>query len=91
MQTLGMPAQRSTFPVRTDDFVAYAKLVEAGAGIGFVPRYVVARLPGVVPVLPELKIPTFPCWLAVHREIRASPVIRRTFDFLAAQIPRELG
>jgi len=91
MQTLGMPAQRSTFPVRTDDFVAYAKLVEAGAGIGFVPRYVVARLPGVVPVLPELKIPTFPCWLAVHREIRASPVIRRTFDFLAAEIRGELG
>jgi DNA-binding transcriptional LysR family regulator len=71
--------------------VAYAKLVEAGAGIGFVPRYVVARLPGVVPVLPELKLPTFPCWLAVHREIRASPVIRRTFDFLAAEIRGELG
>ena len=29
-------------------------------------------------------------WLAVHREIRGSGVVRRVFDFLAEAIPREL-
>jgi hypothetical protein len=32
-----------------------------------------------------------PCWLAVHREIRGSGLVRRVFDFLAEDIPRELA
>jgi hypothetical protein len=38
-----------------------------------------------------MQIPPLPCWLAVHREIRGNPLIRRTFDFLAEQIPRVLA
>jgi hypothetical protein len=45
----------------------------------------------VVPLLPMLRIPPLPCWLAVHREIRGSAVVRRVFEFLAEAIPRELG
>jgi hypothetical protein len=30
-----------------------------------------------------------PCWLAVHREVRGSGLVRRVFDFLAEAIPRE--
>ncbi len=90
MQAFGLPVTRETLPLRTDDHVAYMQLVAAGAGIGFLARYALARLPGVEPLLPQLKIPPLPCWLAVHREIRGSPVIRRVFDYLAAAIPAEL-
>jgi hypothetical protein len=45
----------------------------------------------VVPLLPMLAIPPLPCWLAVHREIRGSRVVRRVFDFLVDTIPCELA
>jgi DNA-binding transcriptional LysR family regulator len=87
----GMPIRREDFAVRTDCQLAYGQLVAAGAGVGFVAAYNLAWLPGVVPLLPMLRIPSLPCWLAVHREIRGNPLIRRTFDFLAEEIPRALA
>jgi hypothetical protein len=74
-----------------DDHAAYGRLVAPGAGIGFLAQCSLRRWPGIVPVLPVLKIPPLPCWLAVHREIRASCVVRRVFDFLAEEVPLELG
>jgi DNA-binding transcriptional LysR family regulator len=88
---LGLALARDAFALRTDDQVAYGRLVASGAGIGFVARYNLAHWPGVVPLLPMLAIPPLPCWLAVHREIRGSRVVRRVFDFLADAIPRELA
>jgi DNA-binding transcriptional LysR family regulator len=88
---LGLGLAREAFALRTDDQVAYGRLVANGAGIGFVARYNLAHWPGVVPLLPMLAIPPLPCWLAVHREIRGSRVVRRVFDFLADAIPRELA
>jgi hypothetical protein len=38
-----------------------------------------------------LKIPPLPCWLAVHREIRGSKLVRRVYDFLATAIPAALA
>jgi DNA-binding transcriptional LysR family regulator len=86
----GLPLPRQAFAVRTDDQVAYGRLVASGAGIGFVALYNIAHWPGVVPLLPMLQIPPLPCWLAVHREIRGSKVVRRVYDFLAEAIPAEL-
>jgi len=71
--------------------VAYGRLVAAGAGLGFVAHYNTAHWPGVQRLLPMLQIPPLPCWLAVHREIRGSKVVRRVYDFLAEAIPRELA
>jgi len=31
-----------------------------------------------------------PCWLAVHREIRANALVRTVYDFLAREIPAEI-
>ena len=59
----------------------------AGAGIGFVAGYNVAQWPGVRALLPMLKIPPLPCWLAVHREIRGNPLVRRVYDFLVEALP----
>ena len=88
---MGFPVGREHFAVRTDDQLAYGRLIAAGAGIGFVAAYSLRWLPGVVPVLPMLKIPPLPCWLAVHREIHGSALVRHVFDFLAEAIPRELA
>jgi len=83
----GMAMEREQFLLRTDDQLAYASLVIAGAGIGFVARYLVDSTPGLVTLLPELPTPRLPAWLVVHREIRGNPAVRRVFDFLAESLP----
>ncbi len=88
---LGMSIGREQFALRTDDQLAYGRLVAAGAGIGFVAQYNLRYWLGVVALLAQLKIPPLPCWLAVHREIRGSALVRRVFDFLAEAIPAELA
>jgi DNA-binding transcriptional LysR family regulator len=88
---MGLPLTREHFALRTDDQVAYGRLIAAGAGIGFAADYNLRHWRGVVPVLPGLQIAPLPCWLAVHREIRSSRVVRRVFEFLAEGIPRELA
>jgi DNA-binding transcriptional LysR family regulator len=88
---LGVPILREQFALRTDDQLAYGRLVAAGAGIGFVAEYNLRHWPGVLPLLPMLQIPSLPCWLAVHREIRGSALVRRVYDFLAEALPRELA
>jgi DNA-binding transcriptional LysR family regulator len=84
---MGLALARERFALRTDDQVAYGRLVAAGAGIGFVARYNIDHWPGVLQVLPQLPIPPLPCWLAVHREIRGNRLVRRVYDFLAEAIP----
>jgi len=87
----GFAIDRERFALRTDDQVAYGRLVAAGAGIGFAARYNLRAWPGVVAILPGLKIPALPCWLAVHREIRGNAVVRRVWDFLDTEIPRAVA
>jgi DNA-binding transcriptional LysR family regulator len=86
----GFPITREQFALRTDSQVAYGRLVAAGAGIGFVAAYNLACWPGTRSLLPMLKIPPLPCWLAVHREIRGNRVVRRVYDFLATALPPAL-
>jgi DNA-binding transcriptional LysR family regulator len=87
----GLAVQREHFAVRTDDHLAYARLVSAGAGIGFLAQYNLRYLPGVIPILPALEIPPMPCWLAVHREVRGSRLVRRVYDFLAEALPAQFA
>jgi len=84
---MGMSLQRESFALRTDDQIAYGRLVATGAGIGFVAQYNIRHWPGVVALLPQLGIPALPCWLAVHREIRGNRLVRKVYDFLAEAIP----
>jgi len=86
----GFALRREQFGLRTDDQVAYAQLVQAGAGIGFLANFMVRDTPGLVPLLPELATPRLPVWLVVHREIRGNPVMRRVFDFLAEGVAASL-
>jgi DNA-binding transcriptional LysR family regulator len=88
---LGLPLAREQFALRTDDQVAYGRMVAAGAGIGFVARYNLRHWPDMSALLPMLEIPPLPCWLAVHREIRSNRLVRRVYDYLAQALPAELA
>ena len=88
---LGVTITKAQFALRCDDQVAYSHLVSAGAGIGFMSHYNARALAGMERVLPQLKLPPLPCWLAVHREIRSSKLVRLVYDFLAEAIHQELA
>lgn len=86
----GYPVTPQAFAFRSDDLTACWEAVRAGLGVGFVSDYVARTDPGVVPLLPMLKIAPLPVWLTVHREIRTSSRIRAVYDFLAQAVPEAL-
>ncbi len=88
---MGYPVAREQFAFRTDDLMAHWYAVRGGVGIGFVADYVARSDADVMPLLPMLKIPALPVWLAVHREIRTSKRIRAVYDFLGDAIPDVLA
>lgn len=87
---MGYPVTREHFALRTDDLIASWQAVRNGLGVGFMADYLIRTDSAVVPLLPMLKIPPLPMWLAVHREIRTSRRIRAVYDFLAQAIPKAL-
>ena len=91
LQEAGVSLNREVFSVRTDDQVAYARLVEEGAGIGFLAEFTARRLLDVKAVLPRLANVKMPLWLVVHREIRGSALIRTVYDALARDLPALLS
>jgi len=86
----GIPVTEAQFAVRTDDLIAAWQAVHAGLGIGVAAEYLVRAHPQVTALLPMLKVPHLPLWLAVHREIRGNARIRTVYDFLADALPRSL-
>lgn len=87
-KAMGFAASKDLFAFRTDDFIVQWQAVRAGLGIGFVASYMARTDADVVQVLPDvLRIPPLPMWLAVHREIRTSKLIRSVYDFLADALP----
>ena len=70
---LGLVLPHEAFALRTDNQIACGRLVAAGAGIGFAAAYNLRHWPGVVPLLPMLKIPPLPCWLAEHQQRAGAP------------------
>jgi DNA-binding transcriptional LysR family regulator len=84
----GIDVTPNTFAFRTDDHIAYFEAVKAGLGIGFIAVYQGEQATGLVRVLPKLKLPSLPVWLATHREIHGNPRIRKVFDFLAQEFAK---
>ena len=79
----GLEVTRDSFPVRTDDQVAYWELVCSGAGLGFGQCPVADRDPRVTRILPDVPLPTLPVWLTTHERLRHTPRIARIWDALA--------
>ena len=89
--SFGVPLQRENFAFRSDDLMAYAAAARAGLGVAFLADYVARADADLVPLLPMLKIPPLPIWLAVHREIRTSRRIRAVYDVLGSAVPAALA
>lgn len=81
--SLGHEVSREFFPVRTDDQVLNWRLVEAGAGIGFNQLYAGMQSSRVKRILPAIRLPALPMYVAAHRELRTSLRVRRAYDFIA--------
>ncbi|WGI22196.1 LysR family transcriptional regulator [Amylibacter sp. IMCC11727] len=89
MAEFGMQAKREDFAFRIDNQVAYLEAIRAGVGIGASQRRQAERY-NLIEVMPELKLPSLPVWLAAHTELRTSARVRRVFDFLADHLPARL-
>lgn len=87
---LGYPVKREQFSFRSDDLMSHWHAVKSGMGIGFIADYLAHTDAEVIAVLPMLKIPALPVWLAVHREIRTNKRIRAVYDFLGNTLPQAL-
>ncbi|HMS27747.1 MAG TPA: LysR family transcriptional regulator [Burkholderiaceae bacterium] len=83
----GQTLNKNAFALRTDDLIVQWQALLAGCGIGFVADYMGRSDNDLVKILPMLKIPPLPMWLAVHREIRSNQRIRAVFDYLAKALP----
>jgi DNA-binding transcriptional LysR family regulator len=86
-QRAGYSVPREAFVLRSDDLIVQWQAVRAGVGIGFLADYVARNDAELVRVVPSIQIPPLPMWLAVHREIRTSPRIRKVYDALASALP----
>lgn len=86
----GMALDKHHFRFRCDDQLMYLLLLQAGAGIGFIPAYVLQQDPMLRQVLPDMPLPALPCWLTVHKEIASNALVRRVFDGLAQALGARL-
>lgn len=84
---LGFSVRRENFQFRSDDLIAQWQAVRHGLGLGFASVYHARHEPEVLRVLPSLRVPPLPMWLAVHREIRSNGRIRAVYDYLAHSLP----
>lgn len=85
-RALGVEIGRHAFRFRTDNQIVYWEAVRAGNGIGFGQKPLVDREALVEPLLPGLRLPVLPMWLAMHRDVRTNPRLRRVADFLFAEL-----
>lgn len=89
-QTLGFAMTRESFAFRTDSQTAIWQLLTAGVGISFAQECLINTTPGMVALLPELKLPPLEVWLTTHRELFTSRRIRAIYDRLAETLPAAL-
>lgn len=86
MAALGYRIGREAFRLRTDNQIVIWEAIKAGNGVGFAQASLIAREPGVEALLPDLPLPTLPMWIALHRDLRNAPRMRRVADFLFTEL-----
>lgn len=84
----GVAVDRHAFAFRSDNQFVLWEAVKAGLGVGFAQASLIAREPSVEPLLPDLRLPSLPLWLAIHEDLRTSARIRRVLDFLHPALKR---
>ncbi|MGR3344272.1 MAG: LysR family transcriptional regulator [Paracoccaceae bacterium] len=83
MHDVGLDVGRDFFPVRCDDQAAYWHLVCAGCGVGGAQVVIGDATSMVERILPALKLPSLPVWLAAPGALRTNARIRKVWDLLA--------
>jgi DNA-binding transcriptional LysR family regulator len=68
--------------VRTSSTRAILAAVAAGAGIGILPVWLAARVPGLVPVPGHPPVPPRDIWMMVHRDVARRPEVRRVMQWI---------
>ena len=86
MRSMGLSVDRSFFSFRCDNQNVHVHLLAAGGGLVATMSRIAEGLPGVVRVLPSLRLPPLPVYLVAHRELRTSVRIRTVFDQLADEL-----
>lgn len=82
----GMKIDRHAFQFRSDNQIVIWQAIKAGVGIGIAQAPLVARESSVVTILPDMPLPVLPTWLAMHKDVKTAPRIRRTADFLYEEL-----
>jgi DNA-binding transcriptional LysR family regulator len=82
----GLKVDREFFAFRSDDQVVCWQMVVAGYGIGFNQVSIGEADPRVVRIPLAGELGSLPVWLVAHAELKATPRIRRVYDFLADQL-----
>ncbi len=86
----GIQAERQHFQFRTDDHLLVWQLLNQGLGVGFTAHYIALQNPDMVRILEDFPIAPLDVWITLHEDLRASPGIRRIFDFLAEHLSARL-
>lgn len=86
MAAMGFAIDREAFRLRTDNQIVAWEALKAGNGVGFAQASLIACEPGVEALLPDLPLPVLPMWIALHRDLRHAPRMRRVADFLFAEL-----
>lgn len=74
---------RQDFALRSDSLLTQFQAIVAGVGIGGAQVSVMQRFPQVQRLFEDVEVPAAQVWLAVHRDLRHSPIVRAVFDGLA--------
>ncbi len=80
---LGIHVTANQFKARSANGVVAWELAKAGLGVLPMSDLVAQDCPGMVRLMPDLKMLSFPFWLTTHRELHTSARIRIVFDHLA--------
>lgn len=87
----GIRLTREDFAFRTDDGMLTWNLLLAGAGVGIGQVILARRHAELEQVAAGITLGALPVWLVMSEEVRTNARIRRTADFLSAEIGKLLS
>ena len=71
---------------RTMDNRSLRDAIKAGAGIGFLPRYELCRIPELVEIMPSRPEWETDSWLVTHVDLHRTPKVQAFLKFLKAEV-----
>jgi DNA-binding transcriptional LysR family regulator len=86
LERMGLTFTRDTFAFRSDSDLAQLAALRAGLGIGVCQLGIARRQKNLVRLLHSEFCFPMEVWLVMHRDLRSSRRIRRTFDHLVAEL-----